>query len=170
MSSMFGNKSKKPSKYTRRYLSLGIPTNIVTGPLGFGAELDIDPKGERNQFPSRFRPNPTTTLDEKRPRAPRIVFNDTKVKTPTPGVAVDDTENGKNPASDRSDICDHTRSSCGHLRLSPLGEDIGDTGEEEGEPGVMSMGTHYVVHFPSTFLNFGESIGEHSTRGCQRSH
>lgn len=28
--------------------SVGTPTNIAVGPLGFQAELDVDPEGERN--------------------------------------------------------------------------------------------------------------------------
>ena len=28
---------------------MGIPTNIAVGPLGFRADLDIGPKGERNR-------------------------------------------------------------------------------------------------------------------------
>ena len=39
-------KSKKSLESFRRHVSLGIPTNIAVGPLGFRAELDIDPKGE----------------------------------------------------------------------------------------------------------------------------
>ena len=124
----------------------------------------------------RHRPDPTVILDEKNPRASRIVFNDTKVKISTPGVAIiGDTGKGQSPASEYPDICDHTRHSRGYLPLSPLGEDIGDTGEEEGEPGVTPMGTHQrpcVVRFPLTSGSFssGESLGEHSARGCHRSH
>ena len=36
-------KSPKPSK---KKIHLGIPTNIATGPLGFQADLNIDPSGE----------------------------------------------------------------------------------------------------------------------------
>ena len=46
---MFREKSKKLPKYSQRHLSLGIPTNIAAGPLGFRAELDIGPKGERGR-------------------------------------------------------------------------------------------------------------------------
>lgn len=39
-------KSKKLLKSSRRYVSLGISTNIAVGALGFRADLDIGPKGE----------------------------------------------------------------------------------------------------------------------------
>ena len=38
---------KKSPKPSQRYLSLGIPTGIAAGPLGFKAELGIGPKGEQ---------------------------------------------------------------------------------------------------------------------------
>ena len=38
---------KKPKKYSRRNLFLGISTNIAAGPLGFRAELCIDQEGAR---------------------------------------------------------------------------------------------------------------------------
>lgn len=46
---MFNKKSKKRLKPPTNLL-LGIPTNIATGPLGFRAELDVDPKGGRGRF------------------------------------------------------------------------------------------------------------------------
>jgi len=58
---------------------LGIPTNIAVGPLGFRAELDIGPKGEKSRphhDVETYRPDPTGTLDEEDPRASRIVFGD----------------------------------------------------------------------------------------------
>ena len=42
---MSDKKTKKPVKTLAKNLLLGIPTNIAAGPLGFRAELDIDPKG-----------------------------------------------------------------------------------------------------------------------------
>ena len=48
MNRLFDKKSKKSLKSSQRHVSLGILTNIAVGPLGFQAELDIDPKGEQN--------------------------------------------------------------------------------------------------------------------------
>lgn len=45
--SLVWQKSKKSIKPPQRHVSLGTPTNIAVGPLGFRAELDVDPKGER---------------------------------------------------------------------------------------------------------------------------
>lgn len=42
-------KAKNSPKSSRRHLALGIPTNIAVGPLGFRADLDIDPKGEQRR-------------------------------------------------------------------------------------------------------------------------
>ena len=42
-----GKKSKKPSKLSQNHLVLGIPANIVAGPLGFRAELDVGPEGDQ---------------------------------------------------------------------------------------------------------------------------
>jgi len=50
MNSTFEKKDKKPTKSSQRHISLGIPTNIAVGPLGFRAELDIGPKGEQTFF------------------------------------------------------------------------------------------------------------------------
>ena len=47
MDRLFEKKSKKLPQSALRHISLGIPTNVVAGPLGFRAELDIGPKGER---------------------------------------------------------------------------------------------------------------------------
>ena len=43
---MFGNKSKRSLRALAKHLLFGIPINIAAGPLGFRAELDVDPKGE----------------------------------------------------------------------------------------------------------------------------
>ena len=48
MNRLFDRRPKKSLKSSQRHVSLGIPTNIAAGPLGFQAELDIDPKGEQN--------------------------------------------------------------------------------------------------------------------------
>ena len=50
MNRLFNKKPKKPLNPSQRHASLGIPTNIAAGPLGFRAELDIDPKGERDRL------------------------------------------------------------------------------------------------------------------------
>jgi len=49
MNYTFNKKSKKLLKSSRRHISLGIPTNIAIGPLGFRAELDIGSKGESSR-------------------------------------------------------------------------------------------------------------------------
>ena len=48
MIGMVGKRSKKPVK-PQKHLLLGIPSNIAVGPLGFRAELDINPEGEWNR-------------------------------------------------------------------------------------------------------------------------
>jgi len=45
MIDMVGKKSKKSFTPSKKHLLLGIPSNIAVGPLGFRAELDIDPEG-----------------------------------------------------------------------------------------------------------------------------
>ena len=45
MIGMVGKKSKKSFTPSQKHLLLGIPSNIAVGPLGFRAELDIDPEG-----------------------------------------------------------------------------------------------------------------------------
>jgi len=50
MNHKFDKKSKKSFKSSQRHISLGIPTNIAAGPLGFRAELDIGPKGESSHY------------------------------------------------------------------------------------------------------------------------
>ena len=39
-------KSKEPLRPLAKHLLWGIPTNIAAGPLGFRAELDVNPKGD----------------------------------------------------------------------------------------------------------------------------
>lgn len=48
MSNTLDKKPKKSLKPSQRHISLGIPTNIAVGPLGFQAELDIGPEGEQS--------------------------------------------------------------------------------------------------------------------------
>ena len=50
MKDLFNKKPKKSLKSPQRHISLGIPTNIAAGPLGFRAELDIGPKGEQRRL------------------------------------------------------------------------------------------------------------------------
>jgi len=74
-SSKRSKKSLKPSQH----IFLGISTNIAAGPLGFRAELDIEPKGEKGCPHHGFktdRSDPTGTLDDKGPGASQIVFCD----------------------------------------------------------------------------------------------
>ena len=50
-------------------------TNIAVGLLGFRAEVDINPKGEKSILPraeSAGRADPTSILDEDNPEPPRI--------------------------------------------------------------------------------------------------
>lgn len=46
MNRLFNKKPKKPLDPSHSHVSLGIPTNIAIGPLGFRAELDLSPNGE----------------------------------------------------------------------------------------------------------------------------
>ena len=46
MKRLFGKKPKKSSKPPQQDLALGILTNTAVGPIGFRAELDVDPKGD----------------------------------------------------------------------------------------------------------------------------
>ena len=48
MNRLLSKKSKKSVKYSQRDIFLGISTNIAAGPLGFRAELEVGPNGERN--------------------------------------------------------------------------------------------------------------------------
>ena len=110
MNYTFDKKSKKSLKSSRRHISLGIPTNIAVGSLGFRAELDIGSKGERSR-PYRDlgadRPDSTMTVDENDPRSSRIVFCDKESEDQGPlapiisthGVVVDASKHGNDPAS-----------------------------------------------------------------------
>ena len=103
-------KSPKPPK-PPKHITLGIPTNIAAGPLGFRAELDIDPKGEQNRL-SRSRtdsPDSTATLDKKSTGPSRIVVHDERrgdqaYRPPgisTAGAVVGGDEPGNDPAGER---------------------------------------------------------------------
>lgn len=76
MDRLFGKRFKKSPKPPQHVFS-GTPTNIAAGPLGFRAELDIEPEGEKSRPHHDLgtdRPDPTGTLDEKDLKASRIVF------------------------------------------------------------------------------------------------
>lgn len=102
---MFNKKSKKLHKSSQRHVSLGIPTNIAVGSLGFRAELDIGPNGQRCHDSRGDPPDLTAILDENDVRASRIVFNDKgsegqglPVPGPsTSGAAVDGDGRGTGP-------------------------------------------------------------------------
>ena len=75
----FDRKSKKSLKPSQRHVSLGIPTNIAIGPLGFRAELNIDPECEQRCSPHDLgadQTGSTAVLDENSTGAARIVFQD----------------------------------------------------------------------------------------------
>ena len=90
MDRLFNKKPKKSLDPSKRHVSLGIPTNIAVGPLGFRAELDVDPKGEQGCSPHNMgadRTDSTAALDENGTRVSRIVFHDKKSEDqelPTP--------------------------------------------------------------------------------------
>jgi hypothetical protein len=110
MNRLFDRKSKKPPKLSQQHIILGIPAGIAAGPLGFRAELDIDPKGEQSHSSHDSEvdgPDPTVVPDEKDTRASRVVFQENKsedrgfaaIEVSTPGAVVGGTEHGNDPAS-----------------------------------------------------------------------
>jgi hypothetical protein len=113
MNRPFDKKSKKLLKSSQRHISLGIPTNVAVGPLGFRAELDVGPKGEHSRSYHDLgadKPDLPAMSDEKDARASRIVFQEHKSEgqrppapeVSTPGVVVGGTEHGNDPASECS--------------------------------------------------------------------
>ena len=81
MNCLFDKKSKKSLKSSQQHVSLGIPTNIAVGPLGFQAELDIDSEGEQSHPCNDLEvdgPDLTAILDDKDSRASWIMFHDKK--------------------------------------------------------------------------------------------
>ena len=77
MNRLFKKKPEESSKYSQRDIFLGIPTSIAVGPLGFRAELDVDPKGESSRSYRDVEadcPDSTVATDEKSNKSPRIVF------------------------------------------------------------------------------------------------
>jgi len=115
MSHFSNKKHKKSPKPPQQHIALGIPTNIAVGPLGFRAELDVDPKGYLVMIllVGVDWPDPTVALDEN-PGPSRIVFRDKKrgkdqglavLETPAPGhdgVVIDGTKYGVEATSECS--------------------------------------------------------------------
>ena len=105
MNRLFDKKSKDSRKHSQRLLSLGIPTNVAIGPLGFRAEFDTGHKCERSR-PYRDLeadgPDLTVVPDEKDTGASRIVLQERKnegpgfpaTEIPTPVAGVSDAEHG----------------------------------------------------------------------------
>jgi len=104
-------KSKRSLKPSQRHISLGIPTNVAIGPLGFRAELDIDPKGKQDVSPHNVvadRTGSTAVLDDNGTRASRIVLQDKEgegqkplmSETSTAGAVVGGDEHGGGPTSE----------------------------------------------------------------------
>jgi len=127
MDRLFEKKSKKAHKSTQRLISLGIPTNIAAGPLGFRAELDIEPRGgSRSSHNFEYQSDSTVTLDENDTRASRIVFQDKKREdqglsvpgTSTAGALVGGGEHGDDPTGEYFRSLPRGRFLCGSLLLS----------------------------------------------------
>jgi len=168
MIGMVGKKSKKPVK-SQKYLLLGIFSNIAVGPLGFRAELDINPEGQWNHSDRDLEaghPDSTVMLDEQNPGPSRIVFRDESEaqvlpapRTSTSAVVIGGIKHGNNPPSESSrqilviaaDV--HT-----NLCASPPSEEsFGDTGKEAGRPVVASKGMcrcHCVISLLFTSNSF----------------
>ena len=85
---MFNKKSKKPLK---KNLLLGIPTNIAVGPLGFRAELDVDPKSKSEHLLccclGADPPDSPVPLDERDPGPSRIVSHKVEQEAPGPSAS-----------------------------------------------------------------------------------
>ncbi|KAF9787448.1 hypothetical protein BJ322DRAFT_1218157 [Thelephora terrestris] len=129
---MAKKKSNKPLKTSTSHLLLGISANIAAGPLGFRAELDLNP------------------ADEKNPTASRIVFCERQSEAegpPAPGtsypvVAIGDTEQPlREPsAPGTSDpVVAISDADAEQLENQLIGGSTDQTREEEGEPGVASV-------------------------------
>ncbi|KAF9643540.1 hypothetical protein BDM02DRAFT_1414393 [Thelephora ganbajun] len=93
MKRLFGKKSKKSPKPSPKHVFPGIPANIAVGPLGFRAELDIDPDDEGSNRSSRivFQDN---SGEGEEPPAPEVS---------TSGVAVVGTGHRSDPARNATD-------------------------------------------------------------------
>lgn len=112
MDRFFDKKHKKSSIPSQRHTSIGIATNVAVGPLGFRAELDISPKGERHcshRDLEADRPDLTGTLDWHGARASRIVSLNAggedegypEPRTSTAGTIVGDDKHGDTPIGER---------------------------------------------------------------------
>lgn len=165
MDRLFDKKSKKLPKSALRHTSLGIPTNVITGPLGFRAELDIGPKSEWYRSYRDLEadgPDLTMVSDEKNARASRIVFHGGKSdhqENLTPGTVVSGDGHGNGPTSECSSSSPSLSILYRFTRISTSETNVGDT-RKEGEPVGMSRGTcrcQRVVHcFHSTSVSSGE--------------
>ena len=107
---MSGKKSKKPPRPLAKHLLFGIPANIAAGPLGFRAELDVNPQGEwtcSHCCLRADRTDPTAISDEKNPNPSRIVFRRRESEpqgSPVPGTSTAvDIEPGDHPTSEYSE-------------------------------------------------------------------
>ena len=171
MSHMFNRKSKKLPKPFQKHIVLGIPTNIAVGPLGFRAELDIDPTGNQNRSDHDSvadRPDSSIAmLDENNPGPSRIVFHNKSEdqglhvpETSTPGVVVDGIEHGDDRTSGSF------RRSSSSLYFSFSEENADETKEEEGGPAEAIRGTYQcrcAVRFLLTSTSSGERPGGYGT-------
>ena len=111
---MVGKESKKLPNPFRKHIVLGIPTNIAAGPLGFRAELDTDPIGNRNRSDhdsaADLSDSSIAMLDENNPGPSRIIFHNKSEgqdlhapENSTSGGVVDGgTEHRSDPASECS--------------------------------------------------------------------
>ena len=111
MDRLFSKKPKKSLKYSQRDIFLGIPTSIAAGPLGFRAELDIGPEGEKNPAHQDLEVDSTDSTvapDGESSRGSRIVFQgktdeDQELPAPeisTPDAVVSDTDHGPGPSGE----------------------------------------------------------------------
>ena len=168
---MSDKKSKKPLRPLAKHLLFGIPANIAAGPLGFRAELDVNPKGERtcsHRGLRAGRTDPTATSDEKNPDPSRIAFRERESdpqESPVPGTSTAvHIEQSNHPTSQ---CFEPTPSQPILTSLCPLGENISQIRQED-EPGAASMGTrqfYYAVHVLLTPASFEAGQQEHSPWG-----
>ena len=98
---------KKSFRLSQQPIPFGIPANIVVGPAGFQAELDVGPKGERHRFHrdlEKDRPDSVVMLGGDDTKAIRIVRSDTGSKGeghPEPGASTAGTIGGDDNHGDR---------------------------------------------------------------------
>ena len=110
MNRLFSRKPKKSLKHSQRVL--GIPTNIAAGPLGFRAELDTSPKGEKNRDYQDLEADltdSTVALGKNNNKGLQIVFQGTTgegqalpaPEISTPDAVVSGADHGGDPPSER---------------------------------------------------------------------